>query len=118
MGTWSVQDFDKMALVVDWLDACRHQKLEAVLGLYDTHASLECRCDGIVISGRAALTAYWRSKLAHAGPGAFALDEITPLDDRVLLDGSDVSGRHVRIAFTFDTRGKITYMSCAPRRSG
>jgi hypothetical protein len=107
-----------MALVVDWLDACRHQQLEAVLGLFDNHASLECRCDGIVISGRAALAAYWRSKLVQAVPGAFALDEITPLDERVLLDCSDFSGRRVQIAFTFNTRGKIAYMACAPRRSG
>ena len=38
--------FDAMAIAVDWLDAYRSAKLDALLNLYDDEASLECRCGG------------------------------------------------------------------------
>ncbi|CCE04901.1 conserved hypothetical protein [Bradyrhizobium sp. STM 3843] len=109
-----MDDFDKMALVVDWLDACRNRKLDVLLDLYDPSASLECRCDRIVISGRAALSAYWQSKLTAAAPEAFVLEEISPFGERILLDCSDFETRRVRIAFTFDARGKIAHTDCRP----
>jgi hypothetical protein len=36
--------FDPLALVVDWLDACRLGELNALLDLYDERATLECDC--------------------------------------------------------------------------
>jgi len=39
------RDFDQVAIVIDWLDACRHHDLEALLDLYAQDASLECECD-------------------------------------------------------------------------
>ena len=41
------EDFDQIAIVVDWLDACRKRDLPALLDLYAEDASLECACDGI-----------------------------------------------------------------------
>ena len=49
-------DFDQIALVVDWLDACRNRDLAALLDLYADDATLECRCGEIKVSkGRAEL---------------------------------------------------------------
>lgn len=112
-----MDDFDKIALVVDWLDACRNHELDTLIELYHNNASLECRCEGVVISGRAALAAYWRAKFAAAASEAFGLEEITPLGERILLDCSDFAGRRVRIAFTFDARGTILYTACRPART-
>ncbi len=59
------KDFDAIAIVVDWLDACRKRDLAALLDLYADDASLECVCDGnAVLCGRAALEAYWRPRSA------------------------------------------------------
>ena len=40
------KDVDQIAVVVDWLDACRRRELGALLDLYASDASLECGCDG------------------------------------------------------------------------
>ena len=40
------KDFDPIAAVVDWLDACRRRDLSGLLDLYAADASLECACDG------------------------------------------------------------------------
>ena len=37
-------DFDQVALVVDWLDACRNRDLAALLDLYADDATFECGC--------------------------------------------------------------------------
>ena len=108
-------NFDKMAAVVDWLDACRSGNLETLLDFYAESASLECACEGAGISGRSALAAYWRPKLSGALPGAFSLEEITPHGEGVLLDYRGFAGKPVRIAFTFDAQGKISRTACEPR---
>ena len=57
-------DFDQIALVVDWLDACRNRDLAALLDLYADDATLECRCGEAKVSeGRAELESYWRPRL-------------------------------------------------------
>ena len=38
------EDFDQVALVVDWLDACRNRDLAALLDLYADDAMFECGC--------------------------------------------------------------------------
>lgn len=43
----SKNDFDPVAIVVDWLDACRRGDLDTLLGFYDNGAVLECGCEGI-----------------------------------------------------------------------
>ena len=56
--------FDQVALVVDWLDACRNRDLAMLLDLYADNATLECRCGEARISeGRAGLESYWNCLL-------------------------------------------------------
>jgi hypothetical protein len=107
-------DFDTMAVVVDWLDACRSRNLETLLDLYASDARLECACQGIAVSGRPQLAAYWAPKLSGFQSRAFGLEQISPHPDGVLLDYSNFEGRAVRIVFIFDTEGRISHMRCEP----
>jgi ketosteroid isomerase-like protein len=66
--------FDGMAVVVDWLDACRNRNLEQLLNFYAGDAGLECACEGISIRGHAELAKYWTPKLASLSPAAFGLE--------------------------------------------
>jgi hypothetical protein len=115
-GLALADDFDKMAAVVDWLDACRSRNVDALLVFYADDASLDCACDGASLSGRSALAAYWRPKLSGATREAFNLEEITPHGEGVALDYVNFEGISVRIVFGFDTRGRISHMRCAPVR--
>ena len=109
------KDVDQVAVVVDWLDACRRHDLGPLLDLYASDASLECRCHGGNIhAGRAALEAYWRPRLEAFSPNAFGLEEILPSVEGVVLDYLDSEGAPVRIAFTFDAAGKILQARCGP----
>jgi hypothetical protein len=107
-------NFDKMAAVVDWLDACRGKNLGALLDFYADDASLECACEGASIGGRAALAAYWRPKLSGASADAFSLEEIAPHGEDVTLDYLNFEGKPVRIIFGFDAQGRISDMRCEP----
>ena len=109
------KEVDQVAVVVDWLDACRRQELGALLDLYAADASLECGCDGgNSYSGRAALEAYWRPRLEAFSPDAFGLDEIAPSADGVVLDYLNSEGKPIRMVFTFDAAGKILQTHCKP----
>jgi hypothetical protein len=106
-------DFDQIALAVDWLDACRNRDLTALLDLSTDDATLECRCGGIKVSkGRAALETYWRPRLEVRAPTAFALQDITPTAEGVVLDYLSHEGKPVRIAFTFSRDAKIQRTAC------
>jgi len=108
-------DFDQIAIVVDWLDACRKRDVEALLELYADDARLECQCNGAgLYAGRTALTAYWRSRLEVFSPTAFGLEEITPMSEGVALDYLNDQGKPVRIFFVFTADGKIQQTHCAP----
>jgi len=108
-------DFDQIAVVVDWLDACRNRDLTALLDLYAEDATLECRCGGPSINaGRAQLESYWRSRLDKLAPTAFGLEEIMPTADGVLLDYLDNRGGPVRANFSFTADGKILRNDCLP----
>jgi hypothetical protein len=110
-------DFDQVALVVDWLDACRKRDLAAVLDLYAEHAKLECQCGEIKVSeGRAELESYWRPRLAAPAPTAFGLEEITPTPESVVLDYLSYEGKPVRVVFSFTPDAKISRAVCAPLR--
>jgi ketosteroid isomerase-like protein len=109
------KDFDQIAIVVDWLDACRARDLEALLDLYAQDASLECACDERkVFQGRADVASYWRPRLGDSSPTAFGLDEITPEAEGVVLDYISFEGKPVRIHFTFNGEGKIQQTRCEP----
>ena len=108
------KDFDPIAVVVDWLDACRKRDLAALLDLYATEASLECACEDIAIRGREALEAYWRPRLDALAPTAFGIEESAPTRDGVVLDYSSFAGKPVRIIFNFSPDGKISQTRCGP----
>ena len=108
-------DFDQIAAVVDWLDACRTRNLDQLLDLYAGDASLECDCGSRkMYRGRAQLEAYWRPRLSGASPKAFGLDEIVPAPGGVLLDYLSFEAKPVRMFFRFDCGGKISLTRCAP----
>jgi SnoaL-like domain len=109
-----VDDFDKMATVVDWLDCCRSKNVNALLDFYADNATLECGCAGACVSGRSALAAYWEPRLSAASPAAFGLQEITPEGEGVVLDYLGFEGKPVRITFAFDRRGRISHTRCGP----
>jgi ketosteroid isomerase-like protein len=108
------KDFDPIAVVVDWLDACRKGDLAALLDLYAGEARLECVCEGIAIQGRQALEGYWRPRLNAFVPTAFGLKEIEPAEGGVVLDYSSYAGEPVRIVFNFSAGGKILQTRCGP----
>jgi ketosteroid isomerase-like protein len=106
-------DFDQIALVVDWLDACRNRDLAALLDLYADDATLECQCGGAKVSeGRAGLESYWRPRLDVLAPNAFGLQEIAPTAKGVVLDYLSHDGEPVRMAFTFSRDAKIQRTAC------
>jgi ketosteroid isomerase-like protein len=107
-------DFDPLAVVVDWLDACRSGDLDAILQHYDEQASLECDCEGVRITGRASLSAYWAGKLDDELSTAFTLEDLTVTADGVWVDYRNNQGRPVRAHFHFSAAGKILRTSCGP----
>ena len=106
---------DPIAAVVDWLDACRNRHIHALLDLYDEAATLECACDGQqTLTGRAALEAYWRPRLAAAASGTFAMEDVAADAEGVMLDYQNQDGKPVRIHFRFNQTGKILHTRCHP----
>ncbi|MGY4330184.1 ketosteroid isomerase-like protein [Bradyrhizobium sp. LB7.2] len=73
-------DFDPIAIVIDWLDACRERRLEDLLALYADQATLDC-CSGERFVGRPVLLRYWPAKLRGATAAAFVLDKVRPEKD-------------------------------------
>jgi ketosteroid isomerase-like protein len=109
------EDFDQVALVVDWLDACRNRDLAALLALYADDATFECGCGEVGLhEGRAELEAYWRPRFDALASTAFGLEEITPTADGVVLDYLSYEGQLVRVVFTFTPDGRIRQTACAP----
>jgi len=106
------QDFDQIAIVVDFLDACRQRDLQALLDLHAADARLEC-VNTDVHQGRSALEAYWRPLLEQLEPGAYKLQEIAPVAEGVAVDCLDSEGKPIRVLFSFTDDGKIARMWCA-----
>jgi hypothetical protein len=110
-------DFDPLAVVVDWLDACRARRLDGPLEFYDTAATLECGCDGPhIYRGSADIARYWSTRLQAAVPDAFRLTNILPGDEphSAVLDYTSYEGKPVRIYFQFAASGKIAATACGP----
>jgi ketosteroid isomerase-like protein len=107
-------DFDPLAVIVDWLDACRAGDLGDVLSFYDEEATFECRCESVSLTGRASLAAYWIAKLRTEHPAAFTLDDLTVTADGVWVDYQNNKGNPVRAHFRFNAVGRIEYANCGP----
>ncbi|MCS3897378.1 nuclear transport factor 2 family protein [Bradyrhizobium sp. MOS001] len=110
----SRDDFDPVATVVDWLDACRRGDVNALLDLYDERAVLECACEGVSLTGREAIAAYWSPKLETKRVLSFSLDDVSLTGHGVQIDYQNYEGKPVRVYFRFGASNKIIYTSCAP----
>jgi hypothetical protein len=110
----SQRTFDPIGIVLDWLDACREQRLTDLLEIYDDQAHLGC-CDGGRYDGQSELLRYWTPKLQNATAGAFVLDGIQPEGRRVRLHYRDDDGRAVRTEFWFNDVGRTVQTICVPR---
>ena len=88
--------FDPIAVAVDWLDAGKLGDLDGLLDLYDERATLECDCEGVTLTGREALSAYWAPKLDNSLEAAFTLDDMILSSDGVRLDYQNYEGKPVR----------------------
>ena len=100
--------FDPLALVVDWLDACRLGELNALLDLYDERGTLECDCECVCLAGSKYIAAYWAPKLESKILSAFILNDMTLTGDGVQVDHQNYEGKPVRIYFRFDPSGKYS----------
>ena len=103
-----------LAVAIDWLDACRWRDLDRLLDLYDERATVECDCEGVVLTGRQSLSAYWQPKLESKLPAAFALGDVSPTGDGVQVDYQNCEGKPVRIHFRFTPSGTIAHTRCDP----
>jgi hypothetical protein len=100
------------AIAVDWLDAYRAKDLDGVLALYTDDATLECGCGGAkVISGKSALRAYWKDRLAKLP--ASDLRALERSADGAMVEYRTPDGM-VRIAMHFDESGLIARAKCGP----
>jgi len=107
------EDFDQIAVVVDWLDACRKRDLALLMDLYAQDPRLECQCESVkVYRGRSAIEGYWRPRLDTLTSLAFNLQEIMPTSEGVVMHYLSHEGKPVRIVFTFTSDGKILQTSC------
>jgi hypothetical protein len=111
----AIDRFDAIGIVVDWIDACKQRRLQALLDLYDDEATVEC-CEGGSFTGRSQLERYWRPRLARAGRNAFAIDALMPDEHGVSLDYRDYDGRPMRTHFRFTPGGEIRFTACQPIR--
>lgn len=103
---------DYPAIAVDWLDAYRAKDLNGVLALYTDDATLECGCGGAkVISGKSALRAYWKDRLAKLP--ASDLEAIVRSADGATVEYRTPDGV-VRIAMHFNEHGLIARAECGP----
>lgn len=101
-----------MAVAVDWLDAYRASKLDAMLSLYDDEACIECSCGGQkVLGGKLALKEYWRRRFAERA--VLELEDIQPVGDTVALAYRTSEGP-VQVVFSFSVDGKIARTHCKP----
>ena len=112
----NTRKFDEIAIVVDWIDACKKRDLKSLLDLYDDAAVVEC-CEGGSFKGRSEMARYWRPRLARAGTEAFEIDALFPELDGVSLDYRGYDGKPMRTIFRFNEVGKIQVTACDPIRA-
>lgn len=112
----NIRNFDEIAIVVEWVDACKRRDLKSLLDLYDDTAVVEC-CEGGSFEGRAEMARYWRPRLARAGTKAFEIDALFPEQDGVSLDYRGYDGKPMRTIFRFNNVGKIQMTACDPIRA-
>jgi len=105
-------EFDRSAVVVSWLDACRSVQLDALFNLYEERATLMSDCDGVRLAGRNSIAEYLKSKLEGKVASAFTLDGMTLTGDEFQVDYQGCKGIPARIHFRFSALGKILHTRC------
>jgi hypothetical protein len=75
---------------------------------------MECGCEGVSLTGRYSLAAYWAPKLEGKQSSSFSLEDIILIGDLIQLDYLSYEGKPVRIQFRFNPSGKILHTSCGP----
>jgi hypothetical protein len=113
----SISRDEFVAAVAGWFDAYERGDLNALLGLYDEHAVMECGCEGVTLTGRDSIAAYWAPKLERKRVSAFDLYrlELVKLTGYgVQIDYQTYEGKPVRFYFRFGSSNKIIYASCGP----
>lgn len=104
-----------MAIIIDWVDACRKGDLTALLELYAIDAQLECACNGVQhCHGRRELESYWQPRLTAYPTAGFALEEIHPVPHGIDLEYSVAGSLRIRASFRFSPDGKIASTRCEP----
>jgi hypothetical protein len=104
--------FDAVAIVVDWLDACRGRRLNDLLDLYDEATTLECDCVAGTWHGRQGIEAYWSPILATSLPDSFRIEDVRPEGEGVVLAYQNHEQKTVEIRFRFGASGKIVHTRC------
>jgi hypothetical protein len=105
--------FDPVGVIVDWIDACKARRLDALVKLYDDAATIEC-CEGGIFRGQSDVEKYWWPKLARPTSNTFEIDALMTEADGVSLDYRGYDGRPMRTHFRFNEAGKIMHSACAP----
>jgi SnoaL-like domain len=103
--------FDTIGIVVDWIDALKHRRLNDLLDLYANNAKVEC-CDGGTFSGRQELAEYWRPRLQNPEANAFEIIALMPENERIWLDYVGYDGGIGRTIFRFTEQGTIRSTTC------
>jgi len=108
-----MSSFDPMAAAIDWLDAYRANDL-SIVELYAPNASLECGCNGqITVSGRNALTEYWRQWFVEKPAGEL---QGLQMDDAAVVVSYAVPEDMVQARLKFNDAGEIIHCRCGSAR--
>jgi ketosteroid isomerase-like protein len=102
---------DAMAAAIDWLDAYRAGDVASILNMYADDAVIECGCDGVTVTGKESLRAYWERRLREYP--ASDLDDL-----RSYAEGATIfyiAGDGVVAAtMEFNAEGLISRLRCGP----
>jgi hypothetical protein len=106
-----MSSFDPMAAAINWLDAYRDADL-SIVDLYSADAMLECGCNGeTLITGKAALTEYWRSRFAEKPAGVL---ERLRVSGKTVVVSYAVPHGIVEANLKFNDAGRIIRTQCGP----
>ena len=106
-----MSSFDPMAAAIDWLDAYRAADL-SIVDLFSSDAVLECGCHSdTMVTGRDALTEYWRQRFAEKPAGVL---ERLQISDGMILVSYAVPDGIVQASLKFHDAGQIIRSQCGP----
>ncbi|WIW44452.1 nuclear transport factor 2 family protein [Bradyrhizobium sp. 62B] len=103
---------DPMTAALDWFEAYRAGKIEAILKMYATDAVIQCGCEGMkTVAGPNGRRAYWINRLER-----YPASELVNLQPRA--DGALISyvgpGGVVSAVLQFNADGSIASHNCGP----